>query len=52
MHIVNGEEKPVPYASQTLSVAKQNYAHIDHEALAIIFGVKRFNQYLYAVNLH
>ena len=47
MHVVNGEEKPVTYASRTLSLAEVNYAHIDHEALAIIFGMKRFNQYLY-----
>ena len=47
MHVVNGEEKPVAYASRTLSLAEVNYAHIEHEALVIIFGVKRFNQYLY-----
>ena len=47
MHVVNGEEKPVAYTSRTLSSAEVNYAHIDREALAIIFGVKRFNQYLY-----
>ena len=47
MHVVNGEEKPVAYTSRTLSPAEVNYAHIEHKALAIIFGVKRFNQYLY-----
>ena len=47
MHVVNGEEKPVAYTSRTLSPAEVNYAHIEREALAIIFGVKRFNQYLY-----
>ena len=47
MHVVNGEEKPVAYVSRTLSPAEVNYAHIEREALAIIFGVKRFNQYLY-----
>ena len=47
MHVVNGEEKPLAYASRTLSLAEVNYAHIDREALAIIFVVKRPNQYLY-----
>ena len=47
MYVVNGEEKPVAYASRTLSPAEVNYVHIEREALAIIFGVKRFNQYLY-----
>ena len=47
MHIINGREQPVAYASQTLSQAERNYAQIEREALALIFGVKKFNQYLY-----
>ena len=45
--IPNGEEKPVGFASRTLSKAEKNYSHLDKEALAIIFGVKRYHQYLH-----
>ena len=47
MHIVDGVERPVAYASHTLSMAERNYAQIKQTALGIIFRVKRFNQYLY-----
>ena len=40
MHIINEKEQPVAYASRTLSDAEKNYAHIEREALALIFGVK------------
>lgn len=36
----NGEERPVCFASCTLNCAGKNYAVIDHEALAIYFGVR------------
>jgi len=42
-----GTERPVAYASRTLTSAEQNYSQLDKEALALVFGTKRFHNYLY-----
>ena len=43
----DGTERPIGYASRMLTQAECKYTHIDKEALAIIFGVKRYHQYLF-----
>ena len=43
----SGAEQPVSYASRSLQPAEQNYAQIEQEALAIIFAVRHYHQYLY-----
>ena len=40
-------ERPVAYASRTLTIPEKNYAQVEREALAIIFAVRRFHQYIY-----
>ena len=42
----DGLERPIAYASRSLSQAEKNYAQLDKEALAIVFGVNRFHHYL------
>ncbi|XP_054710970.1 uncharacterized protein K02A2.6-like [Uloborus diversus] len=41
-----GELRPIFFASKTLSKAERNYAQVHKEALAIIFGIKKFNKFL------
>ncbi|KAG7301819.1 hypothetical protein JYU34_013203, partial [Plutella xylostella] len=44
----DGVEQPISYASRTLNAAERNYSQIQKEATAIVFGVRRYHQYLYA----
>ena len=45
-HTVEGVEQPIVFASRTLALAERNYSQLDKEALAIIFGVKHFHDYV------
>ena len=47
-HIMeDGTERPIAYVSRTLSPAEKKYSQLEKEGLAIIFGVKKFHNYLY-----
>ena len=43
----DGTEKPIAFASQSLSEAEKKYPQIVKEGLACVFGVKKFHTYLY-----
>ena len=43
----DGTEHPIAYVSRTLTPSEKNYAQVEKEALAIVFGVRKFHQYIY-----
>jgi len=45
--VEGGAERPIGYISRSLNAAERNYSTLEKEALAIIFGVKKFHQFLY-----
>lgn len=44
----NGQERPIAYASRSLTKTELKYTQIDKEALSMVFGVQKFFFYLYA----
>lgn len=45
--MTDGTIRPIAFASRTLHPAERNYSQVEKEALACIFAVTRFHQYLY-----
>ena len=48
----SGEERPITYASRTLSQTEHKYAQVEKEALALVLGVKKFHLYSRQFVLH
>ena len=42
----DGSERPIGYASRSLSKSQRNSSQIEREALALVFGVQHFRSYL------
>ena len=47
----SGEEKPIAFASHALTRSEENYAQLEKEALALVFGIKNFHHFLYGRRL-
>ena len=45
--MADGSELPVAYASRSLSPAEKKYSQLEKEALAVIFSVRKFHDYVY-----
>ena len=43
----DGSERPIGYASRTLTPSERNYSQLEKEGLSCIFGIKRFHDYVF-----
>ena len=45
--IDDSNDRPIAYVSRTLSPAEKHYSQLEKEALAIVFAVKKFHNFIY-----
>ena len=45
----DGSERPIAFASRSLSPAERNYSQLDKEGLSLVFGFTKFHQYLHGM---
>jgi len=46
-HVINGVERPIAFASRSLTSAEKNYCQLEREGLSIIYGLTKFHKYVY-----
>ena len=49
-HLIDGKERPICFASRTLTSTERNYAQLEKEALAMVFALRKFHYYLWGQN--
>ena len=48
--VILQDDHPIAYALKSLTKTQQQYAQIEKEMLAVVFGCTRFHDYIYGVN--
>lgn len=43
----HGDDKPIVFASSTLSNAEKKYSNLERENIAIVFALKKFYKYIF-----
>ena len=46
-HKIEGEERPICFASRTLTSSERNYSQFEKEGLAIVYALRHFHNYLW-----
>ena len=46
-HQIGDGEHPIAFHSRTMAYGERNYSHVEKEALAMIYGVRKFHKYLW-----
>ena len=46
-HLIDNVERPIYFVSRTLTTTERNYSQLEKEALAMVFALRKFHNYLW-----